>query len=388
MKKLFLASAVSALFAAPATVLAQAKPAPVPTLDKILEASGISVSGYIDAMYTHSDKNQAAFSTRVFDLENNSFALRQFGLQVAKQPKEGFGGLVNITVGKDAQVIHSFPEFTTANSGSMFDVTQAFLQYSRGPLTVIAGKFVTLQGSEVIWTPTNVNASHSILFGAIPFTHTGVRATWALSDTVSLIAGVNNGWDQLTDSNKAKTAELGVTLNPIKPLTITVSDYYGKETVPFATPSAADGMRNSLNVVASYTIIDPLTIGAEILSVSQDNIPGAGGTTIKAKYNGAALYVTYMFMPKLRGVLRAESFDDKNGFHFAPGATAIPVGPFATSDTKYKEVTATVSFLASDSFEARVEARRDQANNTVFFDSTGAVSKNMTSVALQGLYKF
>src|SRR6266699_1562756 len=133
MKKLILASAVSALFAAPA-----------PTLDKVLEASGISVSGYIDAGYTHSDRNQAAFTTRVFDLENNSIALRQFGLQVAKQPKEGFGGLVNITVGKDAQVIHSFPELVSNGGsgltagGSMFDVTQAFLQYSSGPLTVIA----------------------------------------------------------------------------------------------------------------------------------------------------------------------------------------------------------------------------------------------------------
>src|SRR6266581_2133936 len=262
MKKLILASAVSALFAAPATVLAQAKPAPVPTLDKILEASGISVSGYIDAMYTHSDKNQAAFSTRVFDLENNSFALRQFGLFVAKQPKEGFGGLVNITAGKDAQVIHSFPELVSNGGsgltagGSMFDVTQAFLQYSRGPLTVIAGKFVTLQGSEVIWTPTNVNASHSILFGAIPFTHTGVRASYTASDTATLYAGVNNGWDQLTDSNKGKTLELGATLNPIKPLTLTISDYYGKETVPFATPNnppgtSVDGVRNSFNAASS-----------------------------------------------------------------------------------------------------------------------------------------
>src|SRR2546427_4458289 len=236
MKKLILASAVSALFAAPATVLAQAKPAPVPTLDKILEAFGISVSGYIDAMYTHSDRNQAAFSTRVFDLENNSFVLRQFGLQVAKQPKEGFGGLVNITVGKDAQVIHSFPENnplstppTTVSATSMFDVTQAFAQYASGPLTLIAGKYVTLQGSEVIWSPTNPNASHSILFGAIPFTHTGVRATWALSDTVSLIAGVNNGWDQLTDANKGKTLELGATVNPIKPLSIALSGYSGQE---------------------------------------------------------------------------------------------------------------------------------------------------------------
>jgi len=40
----------------------------------------------------------------------------------------------------------------------------------------MAGKFVTLAGSEVIWSPSNSNFSRSILFGAIPFTHTGVRA--------------------------------------------------------------------------------------------------------------------------------------------------------------------------------------------------------------------
>src|ERR1700704_3920666 len=128
MKKLLLASAVSALFAAPATVLAQAKPAPVPTLDKVLEASGISVSGYIDAGYTHLDKS-AGFNTRVFDGQSSSFGLNQLGLTVAKQPKEGFGGLVNLTVGRDAQFIHSFPETNTAvppaNSTSMFDITQA-----------------------------------------------------------------------------------------------------------------------------------------------------------------------------------------------------------------------------------------------------------------------
>jgi hypothetical protein len=367
MKKLFLASAVSALFAAPATVLAQAKPAPVPTLDKVLEASGISVSGYIDAGYTHSDRNQG-FTTRVFDTQNNSFGLNQFGLTVAKQPKEGFGGLVNLTVGRDAQFIHSVPE--PQPGGSMFDITQAFLQYAGGPLTLIAGKFVTLQGSEVIWSPTNPNSSRSILFGAIPFTHTGVRATWAASDTVSLIAGVNNGWDQLTDANKGKTAELGAILNPIKPLSITLSGYSGKEGV-----APNEGTRTSFNAVASYTIIDPLSVGLEFLSVSQD-IPGAGGSTTKAKYSGFAGYVTYMFTPKFRGVVRAESFDDKDGVHFG------------TAGTKYKEVTLTGAFLASDSFEARVEGRRDQATNPVFRDYAGATSKTMTTLALQGLYKF
>src|SRR5262245_19768996 len=123
MKKLVLASAISALFAAPATVLAQAKPPAVPTLDKVLEASGITATGYIDAGYTYA-KNAAGFTDRVFDGQQNSFALNQFGLTVAKQPKEGFGGLVNITVGKDAQFIHSAPEPSGLGTTS-FDITQA-----------------------------------------------------------------------------------------------------------------------------------------------------------------------------------------------------------------------------------------------------------------------
>ena len=366
MKKLLIASAVSAIFAAPATVLAQAKPAPVPTLDKVLEASGISVSGYIDAGYTHSDRNQAAFTTRVFDTQNNSFGLNQFGLTVAKQPKEGFGGLVNLTVGRDAQFIHSSPE---AAPGSMFDVTQAFAQYAGGPLTVIAGKFTTLHGTEVIASSGNTNVSRSILFGSVPFTHTGVRATWALGDAVSLIAGVNNGWDQLTDPNKGKTLELGAILTPIKPLSVTVSGYSGKE----PTSATTEGTKSSLNVVASYAITDPLSVGLEALSVSQEN---AGGGTTKQKYSGYAGYVTYMFGSKFRGVLRGESFDDKDGLRFG------------TTGTKYKEVTLTGAYVASDSFEARIEGRRDNATNTKFTDYAGAASKTMTSIALQGLYKF
>jgi len=383
MKKLLLASAVSALFAAPATVLAQAKPPAAPTLDKVLEASGISVSGYIDAGYTHADRNlETAFSTRVFDSQNNSFALHQFGLTVAKQPKEGFGGLVNLTIGKDAQVLHSFPEVNAAtpplNSTSMFDVTQAYAQYAGGPLTVIAGKFVTLHGTEVIASPGNANISRSILFGSVPFTHTGLRATFALGDTVSLIAGLNNGWDQLTDSNKGKTAELGATLAPIKPLFIAVSAYSGKETVPVpATPGNAEGNRTSVNVVVTYAIIDPLSVGVEGLQVTQKEFPSTAGT-ISAKYSGFAGYVSYTIIPKLKATVRIETFTDKDGLRFGMPATA----------TKFKEGTLTAAYLPSDAFELRAEVRRDQADNTAFVDSQGAASKTLMTMALQGLYKF
>jgi hypothetical protein len=374
MKKLLIASAVSAAFAAPTVALAQA--ARAPTLGQVLDASGISVNGYLDVGYTHADKNiegGAGVSTRVFDSQNNSFALHQFGLSVSKLPKEGFGGLVNVTVGKDAQVIHSFPEGTGAGT-SMFDVTQAYAQYAGGPLTLIAGKFATLQGTEVIWSPSNTNVSRSILFGAIPFTHTGVRATWAVSDTVNLIAGVNNGWDQLTDRNRGKTLELGATLNPIRPLNISISGYSGQEPSPPVAPTG-NGTRTSINAVGSYNISNAISVGAELLNVSQD-IPGAAGATTSQKYTGLAAYGSYMFTRRLRGVARVENFDDKDGLHFG------------VLGTKYREFTATGAYLASDNFEARAELRRDQATNAVFRDFDGTTSKTLTTIAVQGLYKF
>jgi hypothetical protein len=374
MKKIVLASAISALFAAPVAAFAQAKPT-IPTLSQVLDASGITTSGYIDAGYTYANKNlQAGAPVRVFDNQNNSFALHQFGLTMAKQPKEGFGGLVNVTVGSDATVIHSFPE--SLAPASNFDITQAYLQYAGGPLTVIAGKFTTLHGTEVIASPGNVNISRSMLFGAVPFTHTGLRATWAASDTISVIAGVNNGWDQLTDSNRQKTVELGVTLTPIKPLSITVSGYSGDE---ISTLTGANGVRTTANVVASYALTDAFSIGLEYLTFSQDNALAGGA---KAKYDGFAGYLTYMLNPKWRAVLRAESFDDKDGFHFLTTALATP-------GTKYTEGTLTLAYLPADNFELRGELREDKADQAVFnqYDGT-TTSKTLMTLGLQGLYKF
>ena len=370
MKKLLIASAVSAAFAAPTVALAQA--ARAPTLSQVLDASGISMNGYLDLGYTRADRNiegGTGVSTRVFDSQNNSFALHQFGLSVSKLPRQGFGGLVNVTVGSDAQVIHSVPEGTGAGT-SMFDVTQAYAQYAGRDLTLIAGKFATLHGTEVIWSPSNTNVSRSILFGAIPFTHTGVRATWTVSDTVSLIGGVNNGKDQLTDANRDKTVELGATFNPIRPLNISISGYSGKEPT-----GGGQHTRTSINAVGSYNISNAISVGGELLNVSQD-VPVGGGATTSQKYNGLAAYGSYMFTPKLRGVARIEQFDDKDGLNF--GVTG----------TKYREFTATGAYLASDSFEARAELRRDQATNPVFRDFDGTLSKTLMTIAVQGLYKF
>jgi len=374
MKKLLIASAVSAAFAAPTLALAQA--ARAPTLGQVLDASGISVSGYLDAGYSYANRNvETASTNRVFDAQNNSFALHQFGLTVAKQPTRGFGGVVNITVGSDARLIHSFPEVTA----STFDLTQAYGQYSMGSLTLMAGKFVTLAGTEVIASTGNMNFTRSMLFGAVPFTHTGVRAGYALSDIVTLYGGMNNGWDQLNDANKGKTLELGASITPIKPLTINVTAYSGKEAA--TTPGGAPGggpqdTRNLLNVVATYTINNRMSAGGEILYVTQDRPAGS------AKYNGLAGYFTYNLNREWRVAARAEMFDDKNNFHFNSPSVA------AGTDVKYNELTATLAYLPNSSVELRGEVRGDRSDKGVFINSNGSTAKTLQTFGLQGIYKF
>jgi hypothetical protein len=374
-EKKLLAAAVVGAFALPMTASAEdAKPAgpAIPTLSQILDSSGITMNGYIDTAYSHASRDiEGGPTDRAFDSQNSSFMLHQLGLTVAKQPKEGFGGLVNLTAGEDAKAINVSDGISQSDN---FNVTQAYGQYAVGALTVIAGKYTTLQGTEVIASPSNVNFSRSLLFFGEPLTHTGLRGTYAVNDKISLIAGVNNGIISSDhDPNKGKTLELGATFTPIKPLSIAISNLGGQETV-----LAKDGAHNSFNAVVTYTVIDPLTLGFEYLNVSQDNFTSlVNGSTIKAKYSGEAIYVTYMITPKWRAALRAEWMKDDDGLLFG------------VAQNKMKEQTLTLAYLPADSFEIRAEVRGDHADKDFFLDSgSGTFNKSLTTYALEGIYKF
>jgi predicted porin len=194
----------------------------------------------------------------------------------------------------------------------------------------------------------------------------------------------------MTDNNKAKTLELGLSTTPIKPLTIAASYYSGKElgTVVGADGNNVQGKKDSFNFVASYTIIDPLSVGSEYLAVKQKDAvsDGAGGTK-DGKYNGYAFYVGYTFMPKWKVTLRAESLDDKDGFRFPGAITAAAANGVVITGSKHKEFTATLAFAAADNFDLRAEVRQDKANEAVYMDGTN-FSKSLLTYAIQGIYKF
>src|SRR5712664_3528050 len=273
--KQLIAPALMLSFATSGVALAADEPAtpaapPGPSLKDVLTTSGIDIHGYVDAAYSYlsgSGLFKSGVADRVFDTEPNSFNVHQAALTVDYLPKEGFGGLVNLTAGRDARIIASAGEST-----SNFDVTQAFVQYAHGALTIIGGKYVTLAGAEVINPTGDVNYSRSILFGyAIPFAHTGIRATYAASDSLTLIIGVNNGWDQLKDQNRQKTVEVGVGFVPSKAFSLAAQGYSGVEQV-YGVVGGVSGLRNLVFLVRAFKATEKMTIILNYDYATQENV--------------------------------------------------------------------------------------------------------------------
>ncbi len=77
-----------------------------------------------------------------------------------------------------------------------FALPQAYVELARGDLSVIAGHFFTTIGYEVVASPDNFFYSHAFTMNnSEPFTHTGVLATWEMTDRLTIYAGWTLGWD-------------------------------------------------------------------------------------------------------------------------------------------------------------------------------------------------
>jgi len=341
--------------------------------------TAVVVSGYLDASYSNlsgAGVFTSGTADRVFDVKSSGFSLQQAAVTFAYQPKEGLGGVVNLTAGNDANLIASYGAITGGHN--KFDVTQAFLQYATGSLTVMAGKFVTLSGAEVINSPTNPNFSRSILFGyAIPFTHTGLRAAYAASDTVSLTLGLNNGWDALKSANSGKTVEVGGTYTPSKSFVLAASGYFGKQRIAGLVDNGPEGTRSLIDIVATWNVTDSLSLVLNYDWAKQADVTDGVSTPFDAKWSGLAAYANYTVNDQWKVSLRAEYMDDTNGYR-----TGVA--------QKWKEVTATVAYLPTKSWEIRLEGRADTSNVDAFVThlETATIASSQNSIAVQSLLKF
>jgi Putative beta-barrel porin-2, OmpL-like. bbp2 len=393
----FAACVVSAM-----PVLAQPAPTPAPAASGVPSASPAPspspspsptprawvTTGFVDTSWSKAGTSRSfqfgdGTNSRVFDNINGQPMLNNLNLQLIKNGP--IGGKIELSFGQDADIIASFP---TANNNS-FDVTYAYVSGTVGPLTAIVGKFATLAGAEVIESPSDLNFSRSILFGyAVPFTHTGARVTWTATPTFSVIAGINNGWDNTKGPGGPKTGEVGLAYNN-KNLSWTAQGYSGTERIsnlawarPFAFPPGFDsaGHRSLFDSVATYHFGPVLTGILNYDRGTQSLAPIADSTAAvigfgRANWAGLAGYLSAAFTPKVTVTGRYEQFNDPQGYR-------------TTFAQRWNEGTLTFAYAPSSSLLFRAEARADHSSVMPWLDGAGLPINHISSVGLEAIAKF
>ena len=325
-----------------------------PTLGSVLDASGIKVSGNVAGSYMQYASVPASSSSQA----TGTFNFDQALLSIAYQPKSGFGAVVDVasgtTLGGQGGAV------TSDNGQTTTALTQAYIQYANGGLTVIGGRFYTAAGYEVFPVAGYGFVTHSQTYGAESTYHTGVRASFAVNDMLSLSLGVNDGVfankDQYQSTLGDKTVEFGAAVTPIKDLSVAFTGYVGH-----TGPKNNTDKESLFSLVTSYNITKALTVA---LNVDQGKY--CDGTDA-CKYSAYALYGSFAVSDQLKLGLRAEKVDQKLKTSPDTNAVAIVLG-----------------YSPAKNFELRTQLEDvDMDNQSV----KGSHPRTITG-ALQGVLKF
>lgn len=333
------------------------------------------LSGFVDAYYTYNfnnpkgDTNILNFDNplRNFDTKHNQFSLNMVKLVLEKKPTEEsrLGFRTDFAFGPATEIVHS-----AEPGGRDFirNVQQAYVSYlipvGKG-VQVDFGKFVTHHFFEVIETKDNWNYSRGYNFSLGPYYHFGLRATYSFNDTVTVKAGITNGWNNVIDNNRRRSYFAHLVLTPTKKLSITHC-YTGG-------PEQADNIKDTRHLfdgVITYNPTDKLSLATNYV-YGWDRVNGA-----RVHWKGIGVYGRYQLTDKFAVAPRYEYFRDNDGAPFITGTKQSLHG-----------LTVTTEYALKEGLLCRFEYRRD-ASNKNFFPKFDQFVKTQNTLTIGLVYSF
>jgi len=235
--------------------------------------------------------------------------------------------------------------------------------------TLTLGNWNTFLGYEVISPTANFNYSTSYMFSYGPFSHTGIKADFTLSEKTSLMLGVMNQTD-FTEGNfdsLADTFDSPASNGSLEPF-----DGY-----MFGAQLGISGQYLNLLAGDGYTQID-FTGGFDLsesfflgINATSADIDGAG------KFSGVALYPQLALSETFTLGLRGEIFNDDTGILDSVGGT----------DQDNTSFTITGSFT-SGNLTIKPEFRIDSGSAEFYQKSLTETTDNLASFILAAIYAF
>jgi len=340
---------------------------PFPPPEPEAPAVKVTPTGYLEAYYAWNVNRPVNNITnyRGFDNRHNTFTLSNAALGAAFESGP-VGGKLMLQVGSQATAISgaepTHPGASAANASGpelWKYIQEAYVTYKapigRG-LTIKAGVEGSPIGIETFAVHDNWTWSRSNLFFALPYYHTGLRATYPVSDRVSASVAVLNGWNSVVDNNEAKSVESHVTyLVPRKVLAQLA--YIGGVERPSSAPEG-QYWRHHFDAFGELYATTWLQLQAQADYGFEPNRFGtarwfAGAAAARAK----ALDWLYL-------VVRGDRFYEHQAANEA-GQMSKPL--FWNGVEWVSSVTATVDVRPHDNISIRLEFRHDQADGLLYF---------------------
>ena len=369
MKKSILLVGLVLLYAQPSAIFSQEQPKGE---KQPAWYESITVNGFLSTAYSYNLNNPDTMKNfyHVFDFDENSIKIDVLELSVKKDAvRPGDAGFrFDLTAGS------SIPRITRSVGLDIGDLDfhQLFVSYlapvGHG-VKLDFGKFITSMGYEVIegYDAYNDNYSRSFLFGfAIPFTHTGLKATYSFNENFSSMLMIVNGWDNAIDNNKSKSVCAQIGIVPVHGMNFYATYMLGPE----KTNNNSDARRD-LDVVCTYTLNEMITLGVNGDYGTEEHSARDGGD---AAWNGIAGYVRFNASKDFSVSIRGEQFEDNDGLR-----TGVV--------QKLQEVTLTPEYRPVEHLVIRGDARLDKSNETVFQKRSTWKNSQMT-LSLNVLYTF
>lgn len=301
-------------------------------------ASRVKYSGHVQVGITgnFASPNDRQNFGRLFDDRANEPLLNQFVLTAERAldpAATGFdwGFKLQGLYGSDARFIHSLGLLDRTTTKILQpDIVEAYLNLhlpvsaTAGGIDVKVGKFVTLEGAEVIDNTGNIFYSHTYSFNfGIPFNHSGVLATIHATKNLDVMVGVTRGVNtSLKDNNDRPAFHGGLSFLNLAggKLTVIASTHFGPD-----TPNDNKHYRYLNALVAIYKINDKLTSTSDLNYIYDD--------LARAKGYGWAQYFTYAVSDTVTANFRGEIWRDQNGFYAAQFGNNTDVLRFLRGDT-------------------------------------------------------
>ena len=346
------------------------------------DASGLKFSGSVDAYFRQNltkDNSVAAPPASFGNLPG--FAIGMVNL-IAEQSNDKVGFVADLAFG---------PRGTDAvflSEGSSSIVNQLYVFWNVSDrLTFTFGNFNTYLGYEVISPTGNFNYSTSYMFSYGPFSHTGLKADYAINDKWSVMLSVMNPTDFTEFNPSALTNDAAYTLGAqlgysadagFVYLNMLFGDQDGTRKSE-VIPDITRGFTKQADITAGLNLGESFYLGLNTtynsLDVQKDD------SSEEAVFGGVALYPQYTFSDKFALGLRGEYFFEQNGGAGALGAYD------ADGNADVIDLTVTGNITIGN-LRLIPEFRVDAVSQEIFEDVTGATSSSLSSVLFAAVYAF